>query len=42
MKMQQVDSMDVECINRLLKKGFRMFRADKRCDGKVMLVFVKE
>lgn len=42
MKMQRVDSIDAEYINKLLKKGFRLFRSDKRNDGKVMLVFVKE
>lgn len=42
MKMQRVDSVDSERINKLLKKGFKLFRADKTNDGKVILVFVKE
>ena len=41
MKMQRVDSMDAEYINKLLKKGFQLFRADKGNDGKVILVFVE-
>lgn len=42
MKMLRVKSENSELINELLKKGFRLFRADKLSDGKVILVFVKE